>query len=85
MQYTFLQVDLNAYDIDWDGPAPSEEWDGIVEDDSVIVQVPETICALDSQGVQALARQVDPAESSMYYGVDIYLNALSFMQQWRNV
>lgn len=78
-------MDLNAYGIDWDGPAPSEEWDGIVEDDSVIVQVPETFCALDSQGVQALARQVDPAEPSMYYGVDIYLNALSFMQQWRNV
>ena len=61
------------------GPALSEEWDRVVEDDSVIVRVPETFCALDSQGVQALARQVDPAEPSMYYGVDIYL------QQWRNV
>lgn len=78
-------MDLNAYGIAWDGPAPSEEWDGIFEDDSVIVQVPETFCPHDSQGVQALARQVDPAEPSMYYGVDIYLNALSFMQQWKNV
>lgn len=58
------------------GPALSEEWDRVVEDDSVIVRVPETFCALDSQGVQALDRQVDPAEPSMYYGVDIYLNAL---------
>lgn len=69
-------MNVKAYGIDWDGPAPSEEWDRVVEDDSVIVRVPETFCALDSQGVQALARQVDPAEPSMYYGVDIYLNAL---------
>ena len=69
-------MNVNAYGIDWDGPAPSEEWDRVVEDDSVIVWVPQTFCALDSQGVQALARQVDPAEPSMYYGVDIYLNAL---------
>ena len=78
-------MDLNAYGIDWDGPASSEEWDGIVEDDSVIVGAPETFCALDSQGIQALARQVNPVEPSMYYGVDIYLNALAFLQQWRNV
>ena len=43
-----LQVDVNAYGIDWDGPAPSEEWDGIVEDDSTIVEVPERLHALDS-------------------------------------
>ena len=78
-------MNVNAYGIDWDRPAPSEEWDEVVEDDSVIVQVPETFCTLDSQGVQALAKQVDPAEPSMYYGVDVYLNALSFMQQWRNI
>lgn len=81
----FSQVDLNAYGIDWDGPGPSEEWDGRVEDDTAPVQVPETIFPLESQGLQELSRQVDPAEHSMYYGVDIYLNALSFMQQWRNI
>ena len=78
-------MDLNAYGISWEGPAPYEEWDGIVEDDSTVVQVPETFWALDSQGIQALARQVDPAEPSLYNGVDIYLNALAVMQQWRNV
>ena len=75
---------MNAYGIDWDGPASSQEWDGRVEDDSVTVEVPATFFPLDAHDLEVLSRQVDPTEHSMYYGVDICLNALSFLQQWWN-
>ena len=41
-----FQAEIDAYGIDPDGPAPSEEWDGPINDDVAAVEVPSTECPL---------------------------------------
>ena len=64
------------YGIDWDGPAPD-----IQASDETTVTVPSTNNPLQEADFMLLKAAVDPQRNSDEYGVDIYLEVLSFCEQ----
>lgn len=62
------------YGVDWNGPLPYTLEDNCVE-------VPETLCPLDEVGMSELLQSIPPSTHSDYWGIDVYLNTLSFVQQ----
>jgi len=63
------------YGVDWDGPAPHNP-----NDDQEAVEVPITSNPLQAADYESLKTLIDPLRDSEEYGVDIYLEALSFVQ-----
>lgn len=78
------QVDSNSYGIDWDGPLPSQEWDGQHEDDCRTVEVPSTSFPLSQAVLDYLQRTIDPLRNTQYHGVDIYLEVVCILGQGQN-
>ena len=66
-----MQHEIGTYGIDPDGPAPSEEWDGPINDDVATVEVPPTECPLEHATWQLLSASIDPLRDSDVNGVDI--------------
>lgn len=62
------------YGVDWDGPAPHNP-----TDDQEAVEVPITSNPLQAADYESLKTLIDPLPDSEEYGVDIYLEALSFV------
>lgn len=50
------QVSIDDYGIDWDGPLPTQEWDGSHEENINNVEV-STVC---QQEVEQMQRIIDP-------------------------
>ena len=75
-----FQAEIDAYDIDPDGPAPSEEWDGPINDDVAAVEVPSTECPLANETWELLSASIDPLGDSNVNGMDIYLETVRFIQ-----
>ena len=61
------------FGIDWNGPIP------YVNDDDT-VRVSEIFRPLQDMDVEELKQTVNPLAQSANYGVDLYLNTLSFIQ-----
>lgn len=64
------------YGVDWDGPAP----DGNL-DDATAVEVPNTRNPLQPAQYSSLTNIINPLRNSDEYGIDIYLETLTFIQQ----
>jgi hypothetical protein len=64
------------YGIDWDGPAPDMQ-----TTDSPEVVVPFTTNPLQEADFALLKTAIDPLCNSDEYGVDIYLEVLTFCEQ----
>ena len=62
--------------IDWDGPAP----DGNL-DDATPVEVPNTRNPLEPAQNSSLTNLINPLCNSDEYGIDIYLETLTFIQE----
>lgn len=62
------------YGVDWNGPAPNNS-----TDDHVTVEVPIIRNPLHPVDYASLTNSIDPLRESDEYGVDIYLEALSFI------
>lgn len=69
------QEEIDEYGIDWDGPLPIEETEGTVE-------VPHVLCPLNSLVEEEIRRQINPLRESRCYGIDIYLEACSFVSHF---
>lgn len=69
-----FQGEWQEYGIDWDGPVPEEP----VEDD-ISVEVPETSNPLSDEQFQELSNRINPLRISNNYGIDIYLEVVSFV------
>lgn len=78
------QVDSNSYGIDWDGPLPSQAWDGQHEDDCRTVEVPSTSFPLSQAVLDHLQKTIDPLRNTQYHGVDIYLEVVCILGQEQN-
>ena len=65
--------------MDWDGPAPSAQWDGPIEDEVHTVEVPNIPTVLQASDLTQLTCTVNPLEESDDNGVDLYLEALRFI------
>ena len=75
-----FQSEIDAYGIDLDGPAPSEEWNGPINDDVGTVEVPSTECPLQNETWELLSASIDPLSDSDVNGVDIYLETVRFIE-----
>ena len=75
------QVSLDDYGIDWDGPLPTQEWDGSHEENSNNVEVLSTQFPFCQQEVEQMQRIIDPLRDSQYCGVDIYMEVVYLLEQ----
>ena len=75
--HNFPQEDFQQYGIDWEGPLPEE-----ASSDGVAVEVPETHCPVTPHQYQELVATVDPLRESDSYGIDIYLETLTFVNTY---
>ena len=75
------EADIENYGIDWQGPSPSEEWDGPLGSTDQSVVIPETTLPRSLETYEELARTVDPCKYSEFQGVDIYIQTLSFIER----
>ena len=64
------------YGVDWDGPAPD-----VSLDDETPVEVPNTRNPLEPAQYSSLTNLINPLSNSDEYGVDIYLEVLTFLQE----
>ncbi|XP_066301033.1 uncharacterized protein [Branchiostoma lanceolatum] len=62
------QADLNMYGVDWNGPTPLQEEEGIV--------VPQITPPLSVEQVASLMNEIDPLAESGCFGADLYVNAV---------
>ena len=70
--------------MDWDGLPPSEHYDGRLPNPGEIV-VPTTGNPLnDDSSNNLLVQTINPLRDSEVHGVDIYLEAISFLQHNTN-
>ena len=67
------QEDMTSFGVDYDGPLPSNEYDGEMWGD-LSVQVPEMPCPLDDAAFNRMKSTVNPLEQSSFYGIDVYAN-----------
>lgn len=70
------QEEIDGYGIDWDGPLPEEETTGSM------VEVPHVLCPLNPLVEEEIRRQINPLRESSCYGIDIYLEACSFVSRF---
>lgn len=78
-QYTFsFQIVDDYYGIDYDGPHPSEEYDGPSNETSS-VEVPVTEMSVSQKDYQRVATSINPLRESEFYGVDIYADVLQIV------
>lgn len=63
------------YGIDWSGPAPN-----IQTSYETVVEVPSTSIPLQEADFMLLKATIDAQRNSEEYGVDIYLEVLSFIE-----
>ena len=62
------------YGVDWDGPAPENNEDNLVD-------VPCTACPLNEDSYRLLQTTINPEQHSNEWGVDIYHDVLTFIHQ----
>lgn len=73
---------MAQFGIDWEGPTPSNEWDGSSPNETAgSVEVPDTRIPLSNDEYTELSQTVNPLQDSEYHGVDLYLNTLAFIAE----
>ena len=78
---SFKQADIDDYGIDWEGPAPSEAWDGPLRSTVESVVIPQTSLPFSLEAYEELARTINPCQYSEFQGVDIYIQTLTFIER----
>ena len=66
--------DIEHYGIDWEGPLPSERYDGPTYG-KLDVSVPIIHCSLSDDQIDQFVSAVDLLAESSSHGIDLYLNA----------
>ena len=70
-----LEVELNTYGIDFEGPLPSQMYDGETWND-ISIEVPPIVCPSNENQLNFISSAVDPLAISSVYELDIYLNTV---------
>ena len=71
----FITQNFADYGVDWDSPCPVEVTD------EIDVVVPATEIPINENEEEELRRLSDPLRDSLYHGVDIYIEVLSFLNE----
>lgn len=79
-EWELPEEDMLSFGIDYDGPLPSNEYDGNTWND-FSVQVPEIPCPLSNTAFNRMKCTVDPLEVSSCYGIDIYIKSLEIVDE----
>lgn len=76
MQHLLIYSKESAehYGIDWDGPLPQEY------QDADQVDVPQSQCPLTEDQYDQLQSNVSPLAESSNYGIDLFLECVSFVE-----
>ena len=69
----FLQTDYFTYGIDWGGPVPSPTHDE--------VEVPETRCPIDLDGLQSLSRFYPPQDAPINDVIDLFIRSVEHVNE----
>ena len=77
MQLNILQIEAAEFGIDWDGPLPTEFFNGEEEG----VEIPPVNVPISEEQFYQLETQVNPNEPSRNYGIELYLRTIEFLAQ----
>ncbi|XP_022780497.1 uncharacterized protein LOC111321794 [Stylophora pistillata] len=72
-----LFSEIEAYEIDWNGPLPCNQWDGAKMEGG---EVPPVNCSLNEVDYEQLKVSKNPMDASDRHGIDLYIKILSFVQ-----
>lgn len=75
---TLQETNLSMYGIDFDGPLPSQIYNGR-NFNEITIEVPPVASPINDNQLSMLRSTVDPLASSSSYGVDIYLNTVQMV------
>ncbi|KAL9966237.1 hypothetical protein ACROYT_G024284 [Oculina patagonica] len=79
LEFNNPEIIDELYGVDFDGPHPSEEYDGpIFSNETSSVEVPQTEMPITEEARQQL-RTINPLRDSEVYGVDIYAEVLQIL------
>lgn len=67
-----MQEEFQSYGIDWDGPQRDDRDD--------IVTIPDTPCPCTPDVFHQMCAHIDPLRESSDYGIDIFTDAMSFLE-----
>lgn len=75
-----MSVELTDFGVDWEGPTPSSEWDGPMQNESQpFVDSPDTASPLTNDDCLKLRRRINPLLELKFHGVDLFMQTLSFI------
>ena len=69
-----MQGEAAWFGVDWSGPLPFTNEENCVD-------VPQTLCPLDEGGLAELLLFIPPLTHTDHWGIDVYLNTLTFVHQ----
>lgn len=83
--FQFIFQSAERYGIDFEGPQPTEEFDGPYtnSDETIAVEVPHTEMPMTPEAYDELSHSINPLRNSEFHGVDIYLEVLQFLTTFR--
>ena len=68
-----------TFGIDWDGPLPTDFYNGEGAGQSNNVEVPNVELPISIEQFQQLEMQVNPYELNTTYGIELYIRTLQFL------
>lgn len=69
---SYFQDEIEHYGLDWDGPLPESDSDETIE-------LPLMANPLNQQQSQDLTQTINPMRNSDCYGIDIFIETLTFV------
>lgn len=75
---------VNTYGIDFEGPLPSERYNGETWRDNG-VEVPPIMCPLGETQLNYLSSAINPLEVSSSYGVDIFIRTVQMVESFLHI
>ena len=72
------ESNYSMYGADFEGPLPSQMYDGETFDE-IAIEVPPVASPLNDNQLNLLSSTVNPLASSSSYGLDIYLNTVQMV------
>ena len=80
MIHFIQQEEYASYGIDWDGPAPSQEWGSLPDSVAEGITVPDILVPFSADTtVENLSAVIDPLGETVNHGIDLYQQALALV------
>jgi hypothetical protein len=67
------------FGIDWDGPLPTEFYNGETAEEGQRIEIPNIDAPISADQFYQLEIQVNPYEPSANYGIELFMRTLEFL------